>query len=147
MSGARDVARAIDALRRGWPVAVDDLLFLAVETADAEGLAAFDGDGPADLLISGNRAATLKLTNQREAVPTEPVLIGAQPVDRPRRRDRDRRSGARPRDSAQGAVPDRAALRAADGARRRCGSPGWPGCCRPCSLSRGGEAEAQVALE
>jgi len=75
LSGARDVARAIDALRRGWPVAVDDVSFLAVETADAEGLAAFDGDAPANLLISGNRAATLKLTNQREALPTEPVLI------------------------------------------------------------------------
>jgi len=75
LSGARDVARAIDALRRGWPVAVDDLLFLAVETADIEGLAAFDGDNPADLLISGNRAATLKLTNQREAIPTAPVHV------------------------------------------------------------------------
>ena len=75
MSGARDVARAIDALRRGWPVAVDDLLFLSVERADPQGLAEFDSDAPADLLISGNRAATLKLTNQREAVPTEPVLV------------------------------------------------------------------------
>ena len=34
---ARDVARAIDALRRGWPVAVDDNSFLAVEAADVEG--------------------------------------------------------------------------------------------------------------
>ena len=42
--GARDVARAIDALRRGWPVAIDDISFLAIETADADGLAAFDGD-------------------------------------------------------------------------------------------------------
>jgi GTP cyclohydrolase II len=75
LTGARDVARAIDALRRGWPVGVDSALFLAVETADAEALAAFDGDAPADLLISGNRAATLKLTNQREALPTEPVLV------------------------------------------------------------------------
>jgi len=33
LTGARDVARAIDALRRGWPVAVDDILFLAIETA------------------------------------------------------------------------------------------------------------------
>ena len=73
---ARDVARAIDALRRGWPVAIDDISFLAIETADPDGLAAFDGDGaPAALLVSGNRAATLKLTNQREALPTEPVLI------------------------------------------------------------------------
>lgn len=75
MSGARDVARAIDAVRRGWPVAIDDLSFLAIETADAGGLAAFDADAPADLLISGNRAATLKLTNQREARPADPVLI------------------------------------------------------------------------
>jgi GTP cyclohydrolase II len=78
--GARDVARAIDALRRGWPVAVDDIAFLAVETADRQGLAAFDGAGAAaSLLISGNRAATLKLTNQREALPTEPVVIVRSP--------------------------------------------------------------------
>ena len=74
--GARDVARAIDALRRGWPVALGDISFLAIETADADGLAAFDGtEAPASLLISGNRAATLKLTNQRDAEPAEPVLI------------------------------------------------------------------------
>lgn len=78
--GAREVARAIDALRRGWPVAIDDISLLAVETADAEGLAAFDGaDAPAALLISGNRAATLKLTNQREAMPSAPVLIRRAP--------------------------------------------------------------------
>jgi GTP cyclohydrolase II len=80
LTGARDVARAIDALRRGWPVAVDEVSLLAIETADAEGLAAFDGGGtPASLLISGNRAATLKLTNQRTALPTEPVLIRRSP--------------------------------------------------------------------
>jgi len=78
--GARDVARAIDALRRGWPVAVDEISFLAIETAGADALAAFDGDGaPASLLISGNRAATLKLTNQREALPDAPVLIRRSP--------------------------------------------------------------------
>ena len=79
MTGARDVARAIDAFRRGWPVAVDQRLFLAVETADEAGLAAFDGDDPAHLLISGNRAATLKLTNQREAVPSAPVELARSP--------------------------------------------------------------------
>ena len=47
-----------------------------VETADAEGAKAFDG---ANLLISGNRAAILKLTNQREALPTAPVLIQGAP--------------------------------------------------------------------
>jgi GTP cyclohydrolase II len=77
---ARDVARAIDALRRGWPVAIGDISFLAIETADAGGLAAFDGEGaPAALLISGNRAATLKLTNQREAQPALPVLVRRAP--------------------------------------------------------------------
>lgn len=78
MSGGRDVARAIDALRRGWTVAVDDVLFLAIETVDPASLQAFDGGldgGRADILISGNRAATLKLTNQRDALPTQPVLI------------------------------------------------------------------------
>lgn len=79
MTAARDVARAIDALRRGWPVAVDDMLLLAIETADAETLAVFDGDTPADLLISGHRAATLKLTNQREALPDSPVRIARAP--------------------------------------------------------------------
>src|SRR5205814_10455312 len=58
-----------------------DISFLAIETADEEGLAAFDGAGaaPASLLVSGNRAAVLKLTNQREALPTEPVLIKRSP--------------------------------------------------------------------
>ena len=75
MSGGRDVARAIDALRRGWPVAIDGLACLAVETADEVALADFDSPDPADLLISGHRAVTLKLANQREAVPTGPVRI------------------------------------------------------------------------
>lgn len=80
MSGARDVARAIDALRRGWPVTIDGISFLAIETADGEALAGFDaGDAPAALLISGNRAATLKLTNQREAAPDNPVLVRRAP--------------------------------------------------------------------
>ncbi|MET1110371.1 MAG: GTP cyclohydrolase II [Allosphingosinicella sp.] len=75
MSGGRDVARAIDALRRGWPVRIDGTGFLAVETADEETLAAFDSPRPADLLISGHRAVTLKLANQRDAVPSGPVRI------------------------------------------------------------------------
>ncbi|HYJ83201.1 MAG TPA: GTP cyclohydrolase II [Allosphingosinicella sp.] len=75
MSGGRDVARAIDALRRGWPVRVGGTGFLAVETADEQTLAAFDSAGPADLLVSGHRAVTLKLANQRDAVPSGPVRI------------------------------------------------------------------------
>ena len=80
MSAGRDVARAIDALRRGWPIAVDGVRFLAIETADPVALAEFDGDAPADLLISGNRAATLKLINQINAAePADPVLIKRSP--------------------------------------------------------------------
>ena len=75
MSAGRDVARAIDALRRGWPVAIDGLVFLAVETADDARLAALDRAGPADLIISGGRAVTLKLANQRDGTPTGPVRI------------------------------------------------------------------------
>ena len=75
MSGGRDAARAADALRRGWPILIDGTGFLAVETADAATLGAFDASEPADLLISGPRAVTLKLANQREAVPTGPVRI------------------------------------------------------------------------
>jgi GTP cyclohydrolase II len=75
LSGGRDVARAIDALRRGWPVRIGGVGFLAVETADEASLAAFDSARPADLLISGHRAVTLKLANQRDAVPSGPVRI------------------------------------------------------------------------
>ena len=75
MIEGRDVARAIDALRRGWPIRIAGTAFLAVETADDKGLAEFDSGGPADILISGNRAVTLKLANQRDAVPTGPVRI------------------------------------------------------------------------
>ncbi|MDB5694219.1 MAG: hypothetical protein JWO81_3282 [Alphaproteobacteria bacterium] len=78
MSGGRDAARAADALRRGWPILIDGTGFLAVETADAAALAAFDAPEAADLLISGPRAVTLKLANQREAVPTGPVRIARQ---------------------------------------------------------------------
>lgn len=78
MSGGRAAARAADALRRGWPIRIDGIGFLAVETADAAALAAFDTPELADLLISGPRAVTLKLANQREAVPTGPVRIARQ---------------------------------------------------------------------
>lgn len=75
MSDGRAVARAIDALRRGWPVTIDGVPFLAVEPTDDAGLAAFDDARPADLLISANRAATLKLANQRDAASAGPVRI------------------------------------------------------------------------
>ncbi len=76
MSDPRNAARAIDALRRGWPVAVGPLKLLAIETADDARLAAFDPDHRADILLAASRAATLKLTNQRAAAcPETPVVV------------------------------------------------------------------------
>ncbi len=71
MSEDRSAARAIDALRRGWPVAVsgDDgrLVLLAVEGVDDRRLSRFDPAGTSAVLLSAGRAATLHLTNQRDA--------------------------------------------------------------------------------
>lgn len=77
---ARAAALAIDAIRRGWPIALPPFRLLAIETADPARLAAFDPDGRADVLLSAGRAATLKLANQRDAaVPDAPVRIGRAP--------------------------------------------------------------------
>jgi GTP cyclohydrolase II len=78
LNDPKSTARAIDALRRGWPVAVGSLHLLAVETADEARLAAFDPDGRADILLSGARAATLKLTNQRAAGDCQGAVIVAR---------------------------------------------------------------------
>ena len=72
------MALAIDALRHGWPIAVDGVLtLLPAETGGGEGVAS------GRMLISAARAVTLKLANQLEAaVPEAPVLIrGAEPFD------------------------------------------------------------------
>tara|TARA_R100000049_G_scaffold49_2_gene110 strand:+ start:855 stop:1874 length:1020 start_codon:yes stop_codon:yes gene_type:complete len=69
----------VDALRHGWPLAIEGApLLQPVETAFGE-LA-----GSA-MLISATRAATLKLANQVEAAaPRQPVLMrGADPFDLP----------------------------------------------------------------
>ncbi|WEK44510.1 MAG: GTP cyclohydrolase II [Candidatus Sphingomonas colombiensis] len=80
MSDPRQAARAIDALRRGWPIRIGALALLPVETADAVRLAAFDAEGKAPLLLSAGRAVTLKLANQLEAaVPDAPVLVDRAP--------------------------------------------------------------------
>ena len=81
---ARNAARAIDALRRGWPIEIraegeNPLPLLAVETADEGRLRAF---APLnyDVLISTGRAETLKLVNQLGAAdPDRPVLIERAP--------------------------------------------------------------------
>ncbi len=80
VSDAGAAARAIDALRRGWPVAIagsdGTLALLPIETGDPVRLAAFDPDERAPILLSAGRAATLKLANQVDAaVPDAPVLV------------------------------------------------------------------------
>ena len=85
----RAAARAIDALRRGWAVTIagkdgagadGTLALLAIETADAARLAAYDPDGTADILLSPSRATTLKLANQRAvASPVAPVRVRRVP--------------------------------------------------------------------
>ncbi len=76
---ARAVAKAIDALRRGWPVAIDGLIsVLSIEAADDGRLAAFGG--ASDVLLSSSRAVTLKLANQVDAAtPGKPVRVAAEP--------------------------------------------------------------------
>ncbi|MGB7408724.1 MAG: GTP cyclohydrolase II, partial [Pontixanthobacter sp.] len=70
-SPSRRVARAIDALRHGWPIAFDDgPTLLPVETAIAHEAQS------QRMLISTARAETLKLTNQSAAASShDPVLI------------------------------------------------------------------------
>ncbi|MDM8009752.1 MAG: GTP cyclohydrolase II [Parasphingorhabdus sp.] len=78
-AAARRAARAIDALRRGWPIGVEAsgerLHLLPVETGALE--QALPASGNVSLLISASRADTLKLLNQRAAAdPTLPIQIG-----------------------------------------------------------------------
>ena len=89
MSDPRAAARAIDALRRGWPIAIagaqGTITLLAIETADEGRLAAFDPERRADILISAARAVTLKLANQMDAaLPEKPVIVARAPwIDLP----------------------------------------------------------------
>lgn len=81
---ARDAARAIDALRRGWAIRIvgadGAIRLMAIEGADAVTLAAFDPHARADILISAARAETLKLANQLAAAdPDLPVLVERAP--------------------------------------------------------------------
>jgi GTP cyclohydrolase II len=84
VSEPANAARAIDALRRGWPVRVAGgdgaLTMIAVERTDDARLGRFDPDGRAELLLSAERGAILKLANQRDAAtPGQPVLIERVP--------------------------------------------------------------------
>ena len=79
---SRRAARAIDALRRGWPVRITDesgaYVCRSAETLFDDAIAA-----DATLLIATERAVTLKIVNQREAaLGGLPVLIRAPvPLD------------------------------------------------------------------
>lgn len=76
VNDAFDAARAVDALRRGWPVRVEaadgGLTLLAVETADQVRLEAFGADA---LLLTPARAATLGLGADRTVAGGGPVLV------------------------------------------------------------------------
>ncbi|MEY2943064.1 MAG: cyclohydrolase [Pseudomonadota bacterium] len=77
-AATRRVALALDALRHGWPIRVDThFTLLPAETGFGTEISA------SLMLISSARAATLKLTNQRDAAaPESPVLIrGADGFD------------------------------------------------------------------
>ncbi|MGB3721419.1 MAG: GTP cyclohydrolase II [Pacificimonas sp.] len=67
--------RAIDELRRGRAVRVGAMAVLAVELADDNALATFEGGARADLLITDKRAAQLKLANQRAAAGMRAVCV------------------------------------------------------------------------
>jgi GTP cyclohydrolase II len=83
VNGRRAVAQGIDALRRGWPVELRSgdarIALLAIETADESRLAAFAPDGRFDLLLSPERAATLKLDNQLAAAEGRGVRVAHAP--------------------------------------------------------------------
>ena len=83
MSGGQGVRNAIAMLRAGRPVRIDrpePIAIAAVETASAELLELLDPKRQARLLISGERAAALKLANERDAAdPTAPVAIERAP--------------------------------------------------------------------
>lgn len=77
-AGPKSAAKAIDALRRGWAVAINGknatIGLIAIETATDAALAS-------GILLSASRAATLKLANQFAAADTAlPVMID-RPLD------------------------------------------------------------------
>ncbi len=77
------LARAVDDLRRGVAIRVTDtgaaLHVLPAELATPETLATLEANGPADLLLTPERAATLHITNQRAAAGARAVLVTRMP--------------------------------------------------------------------
>ena len=80
---ANSVRKGIALLRTGRPVRINgpaSMAILAVETATQELLDVLDPEHCAKLLISGERAAALRLANERDAAdPASPVVIGHEP--------------------------------------------------------------------
>ena len=77
-SSARRIAQAVDALRHGWPIAIEGApILVPVETVPPVAISA------AQLLLGANRAATLKLTNQRDAALSGGAVLlrGAETFD------------------------------------------------------------------
>ena len=74
----KNAAKAIDALRRGWAVAVTGesgaIGLIAIETCS-------DVAGASGILLSASRAATLKLANQFAAADTALSVLIARPAD------------------------------------------------------------------
>jgi GTP cyclohydrolase II len=80
LSNGGAIRRAIAMLRVGRPVHIGRISVAAVETMTPELLHLRDPDGHARLMISGQRAAALKLANEREAAdPHAPVVIERAP--------------------------------------------------------------------
>lgn len=83
MSAAAAIRRAVAALRTGRPlyiVGASAVSVLAVETATPELLDLVDPENRARLAITGERAAALHLSNERDAAdPGAPVLIRREP--------------------------------------------------------------------
>lgn len=78
-----ELARALDDLRRGEIIRVSDgavaLDLLAAELATPESLARLEREGRADLLLTPERAATLKILNQRSAAGAAAIAIHRMP--------------------------------------------------------------------
>jgi GTP cyclohydrolase II len=77
------LARALDDLRRGEIICITDgatrLSVLAAELATPASLARLESPGSADLLLTPERAATLKIINQRPAAGARAVAIHRMP--------------------------------------------------------------------
>jgi hypothetical protein len=133
------VALAIDALRHGWPIAVDGAFTLLPAETGLRARRKPYMRADADL---GGARGTLKLANQREAaVPDAPVLIRAAEPVRPAAGPRGGRSGAGPDPPDERPVRGRPDRRRWTRRVRRWNWRGWRACCRRSSSIRSRRAK------